>query len=907
MAKVRIYELAKKYSISNKDVISVIASLGIEAKSHMSVIDQGYVSKVDKIVKDKLKAGDIDVEKIKAKPVRKPRKKKAKEEVIEKVDDLNLGAEVKDVSIIDDSHKLTEQRIRTNVIRRRVRKFEKEELNVEEIVRKAEDLTPDKLFSKLDNVKSHGEKDMERAVKQETSAAEEHVGTYFDRSKYGVVKEAEPKVVPELKIMPDEALSAEDEKAGKEAKKVKKIKLGEISKPSDPSVSVKVEYAKDKKKGKDEYKTRSLRFIDKEELARKNKKTGLKGPEQAFSKFGRKKKKQKTSDSQKTQITTPKAIKRKIKMADTIIVGELAKRMGIKANDLIKKLFSMGLMVTINQAIDLDTAILIASEYSFEIENVAFEEAGLLEDVVDKAVDLSERPPVVTVMGHVDHGKTKLLDAIRDANVIDTEAGGITQHIGAYNVMVGNKSVTFIDTPGHEAFTSMRARGANITDIVVLVVAADDGVMPQTVEAIRHAKAAGVQIIVAINKMDLPSADANKVKQTLTEYELVCEEWGGDTIFVEVSAKQKEGIDTLLEMILLKAEMLELKANPDKNCVGVVVEAKMEKGRGPVATVLVRQGTLNIGDYIVAGTHSGRVRAMTNHRRETLETAPPSTPVEVIGFSSVPIAGEVVNTSKDEKIIKQISDYRTQKAREAELASTGKITLEELYTQIKEGEVQDINVIVKADTNGSVEAITDSFAKLSNKEVKINVLHGAVGGILETDVMLAAASNAIIVGFSVRPDAKASEVANKEKVDIKIYNIIYDAIDAMKAAIEGVLSPELIESIIGKVEVRETFTVPKLGTIAGSYVVEGKINRNSSIRILRDNIVIYDGKIKSLRRFKDDAKEVAQGYECGVGVENYNDLKVGDYFEVYEVQEKKRKFESAKKVEEPKSEKEAES
>jgi translation initiation factor IF-2 len=593
---------------------------------------------------------------------------------------------------------------------------------------------------------------------------------------------------------------------------------------------------------------------------------------------------ERSSEGKKTEITTPKAIKRIIKISETITVGELAKRMGIKANELIRALMKMGMMATINHPLDFDTATLLANEFTFEIENVAVDLDEILESVPDAPESLELRPPVVTIMGHVDHGKTSLLDAIREANVIAGEAGGITQHIGAYDVELNGRKITFLDTPGHEAFTAMRARGAKVTDIVILVVAADDGVMPQTKEAINHSKAAGVPIIVAINKIDKPDANAERVKRELTEQGLVSEEWGGDTTMVEVSAKKRLNLDSLLEMILLQADVMDLKANPNKAAKGTVVEGKLDKGRGPVATVLVQDGTLKTGDYCVVGIHSGRVRAMQNDRGEKVPEAGPSMPVELVGLSGVPDAGDVFVAMTDERQAKEIATLRQIKQREVELAKHTKLSLEDLYTKIQAGEVKDLNVIVKGDVQGSVEAVGESLRKLSTAAVRLNVIHSAVGAVNETDVNLASASNAIIIGFNVRPEVKAQALAEKEGVDIRLYSIIYNAVDDVKKAMEGLLSPIFKEKYLGRAEVREVFSVPKIGNVAGCYVQDGKVIRNAQVRLLRDNIVVYEGKMSSLRRFKDDVKEAASGYECGIGLENYNDIKQGDIIEAFEME-----------------------
>jgi translation initiation factor IF-2 len=581
------------------------------------------------------------------------------------------------------------------------------------------------------------------------------------------------------------------------------------------------------------------------------------------------------------EITKPR--KKVVKIQEGCTVKEFAEVMGQKVGDVIKKLMTMGIMATLNQAMDMDAAMLLADEYGVKAEVTSIESA---EDILEEKADESEvkvpRPPVVTIMGHVDHGKTSLLDTIRETNVVAKEAGGITQHIGAYQVSLKGRDITFLDTPGHAAFTSMRARGAQVTDIVVLVVAADDGVMPQTREAINHAKAANVPIVVAINKMDKPDAKPDRVRQELSEFELISEEWGGQTIFCEVSAKKKTGIEHLLEMVLIQADVLELTANQDKMARGAIIEAKLDKGRGPVATVLVQSGTLRTGDIFVTGVQSGRVRGLINDKGERVEQAGPSVPVEVIGFSGVPLAGERFVVLEEERKARQIAEIRQAKLRTTEMASMKKVTLEDLHSQIQEGMVKELNIVLKADVQGSAGAIVDSLEKLSTSAVKLKVIHSSVGAITETDVMLAAASNAIIIGFSVRPEPKATELAQREGVDIRLYNIIYNAIDDIKAAMEGLLEPTLKERVLGRAQVRQAFHVSKVGTIAGSYVLDGIMTRQSDgVRVLRDNVLIYEGKLHSLKRFKDDVREVQAGYECGIGVENFNDIKVGDIIEAF--------------------------
>ena len=586
----------------------------------------------------------------------------------------------------------------------------------------------------------------------------------------------------------------------------------------------------------------------------------------------------------KPDATVPKAIKRRIRISEAILVGELAKRMGIKASEVIKKLMELGLMVTINQAIDAEAASLVATDFGYEVEKTGFEIEDLIEEKEERTEDLIPRPPVVTIMGHVDHGKTSLLDAIRQTNVTAGEAGGITQHIGAYEVNMDHRKVVFLDTPGHEAFTAMRARGAKVTDIVILVVAADDGVMTQTVEAINHAKAAKVPLIVAINKIDKPNANPERVKQSLTEYELVPEAWGGQTIFAEISARQKIGLKELLEMILLQAEVLELKANPNRPMTGTVIEAKLDKGRGPVATVLVQDGTLHVGDAFVAGTHFGHVRALINDRGEKMESAGPSTPVEVIGLSSVPNAGDAFVVVTDERRAKELATQRLQKQRELELAKTSKITLEDFYKKMKKGVVKDLNLILKADVQGSIEALTEALTRLSTEAVQVNILHTSVGAINESDCMLASASEAIILGFNVKIEPKAQSLAEQEKIDIRLYEVIYDALNDVRKAMEGLLEPVYEERLLGRAEVRQLFNISRVGVVAGCFVLEGKIVRGSRAHVVRNGQVVHEGNITSLKRLKDDYKEVTSGFECGIILGDFREYLLNDIIESYEIE-----------------------
>ena len=577
--------------------------------------------------------------------------------------------------------------------------------------------------------------------------------------------------------------------------------------------------------------------------------------------------------------------------AETITVKDLSERIGKPVSEIIKKLLLLGIIASINNELDYDTAQLVCSEFDVELElklAETAEEALEAEDTEDDEASLVKRPPVVTIMGHVDHGKTSLLDYIRKAHVTAGEAGGITQHIGAYTVTINGETITFLDTPGHEAFTAMRARGAQVTDIAILVVAADDGVMPQTIEAINHAKAANVPTIVAINKIDKNTANADRIKQELTEYGLVAEEWGGDTIMVPVSAITGEGVDTLLEMILLVAEMQNLRANPNRKARGAIIEAQLDKGRGPVATVLIKNGTLKIGDTIVAGTAYGHVRAMVNDRGERVKAAGPSEPVEVIGFNDVPSAGDTFSAVNDDRLSRQVAEERKDKLRAALIKNSSKASLDDLFSQISAGQTKELNLIIKADVQGSVEAVKQSLEKLSNDEVRVRAIHGGVGAITETDVMLASASNAIIIGFNVRHDNAVRDIAERENVDIRLYRVIYNAIEDVEKAMKGLLAPQYKETILGRAQVRQTFKVSGVGTIAGCYVTEGKIQRNATARLLRDNVVITEAKIDSLKRYKDDAREVGANFECGIGLERFNDIKEGDVIECFTMEEVER-------------------
>ncbi|MEJ6951530.1 translation initiation factor IF-2 [Natronospora cellulosivora (SeqCode)] len=607
--------------------------------------------------------------------------------------------------------------------------------------------------------------------------------------------------------------------------------------------------------------------------------------------------KKSTVENNKKNIEKDNDNSRKFDVEVPITVKDFGELTGIAANKIIKKLIGLGIMANVNHPLDEDILLMLADELGIDISFKSMTEEELKEadihdrialEIEDKEKDLKLRPPIVTVMGHVDHGKTTLLDVIRKARVAEGEAGGITQHIGAYQVKVNGKKISFIDTPGHEAFTAMRARGAQVTDITILVVAADDGVMPQTIEAINHAKAADIPIIVAINKIDRPNAQPDRVKQELTEHGLVPEDWGGQTICVPISALKEENIEELLEMVLLVAEIEEIKANPSRPAEGIIIESELDKGRGPVATILIKNGTMHVGDALLAGPVSGRVRAMLDDKGNRVEEAPPATPIEILGFSDVPNAGDLVQVLDDEKEARQVAEARKKDIQQKSQQTENKISLEDLYQQIQEGEVKELNVVLKADVNGSIEALRDSLVKLGNKEVTVNIIHTAVGAINETDVNLASASNAIILGFNVRPASNARRLAEKEKVDVRTYRVIYKAIEDLKDAMSGLLDPELKEEVTGRAEVRDTFKVPNIGLIAGLYVTEGTINRNDKVRLLRDGVVIYEGNIASLKRFENDVREVREGYECGLGIEGFNDIKLGDELEIYTIKEIKR-------------------
>ncbi|MCI5072531.1 translation initiation factor IF-2 [bacterium] len=788
----------------------------------------------------------------------------------------------------EEKKALTEKRVTRRVIRRR--KSSAPSPEAEESQEKAEASAQEEQAAGQEVSSESSEEQVEQSVEQDgnngveiSESIKRKAASKAKAMPRGLKKVAKPKVEP--KVESNDAATPAQEKAKAEEKQESNDKSGysririaqDINKPEGglrivkpapkdykPSPSTGTGRRKDIIEIRDIYNPKNMR----------NKKRRKPAP----------------GEGKKTEITVPKAAKRIIRMEDVISVAELAKKMSVKAGDVIGKLMGMGMMVTINQNIDSDTATLVAGEFGYEVENIKVDAEDLLEQhekaLESKPEDMQLRPPVVTVMGHVDHGKTSLLDKIRKADVAAGEAGGITQHIGAYSVKLDSgKQVTFIDTPGHEAFTSMRARGARVTDIVILVVAGDDGVMPQTKEAINHAQSAEVPIIVAVNKVDKPGVDIDKIKNELTEFSMVPEEWGGDTIYVPVSAKTGKGINELLEFVALQSDILELKANPDRPARGVVVEASLDKQKGVVSTLLVQDGTLREGDTIVAGTHYGRVRAMRDDKGMRVKEIPPSGAVELMGLSGVASAGDAFSIVPDEKKAKQITQLKHNQERQKELAKTSKVSLDDLYQKIALGDVKELKVVVKADTAGSVEVLTKKLEDLSTQKVSVKVIHGAVGGVSDNDIMLASASGAVVIAFHTRPTGSVRKLAEQENVDLRVYDIIYELLEDITGAMAGLLAPKEVEKVLGHAQVRQIFTIPKQGTIAGCMVTDGKVMRSSKVRLIRENVPIYTGELSSLKRFKDDAKEVREGMECGMSIVNYNDIKVDDVIEAFEVEE----------------------
>ncbi|BCS81499.1 translation initiation factor IF-2 [Anaerocellum diazotrophicum] len=835
--KLRIYEFAKLLDMQNKDLMDVLNKLNIEHKNHMSALEENDINLVlEYILQEK------DKQQAERRAERRP---------------------------ISKEPQMQEKRQKPDV--RKSRRFDEKprhERKAEEKSRQLRDETQkDERYKKEDKPAKSESRD-KTAVQESRKIIEidfksEVEKKQVSKPKYEVAKEQKI----EKKFQDKAQAKQKQERTPKHRKQAFAVEEDHHEMPLDREELEKVDREVENT------------LLEEEYLQEKHVRRGRK------EKLKKKSKEQKEVLKLQTKQAQDEKKEELIKIPEKIVVGEFANLIGKPAAEIIKKLIMLGVMANINQEIDFDIASLIAEDYGFKVEKeiIKTEEEILLEDQEDPPESLVPRPPVVVVMGHVDHGKTSLLDAIRKTNVTEKEAGGITQHIGASVVEVNGRRITFLDTPGHEAFTAMRARGAQVTDIAVLVVAADDGVMPQTIEAINHAKAANVTIIVAINKIDKPEANPERVKQQLSEYGLIPEEWGGDTVFVNVSAKKKIGIDHLLEMILLVADLMELKANPNRPARGRVIEAKLDKGRGPVATVLIQKGTLKVGDYVVVGNTWGRIRAMMDDKGQRIKEAGPSMPVEILGLEDVPIAGDELVCVKDEKTAKTVAQIRQEKLKEEKMQST-KISLDELFERIQKGQLKELRVIIKADVQGSVEALKSAVERLSNDKVTVKVIHAAVGAITESDVTLASASDAIIIGFNVRPEVGAMSLAEKEKVDVRMYRIIYDVINDIEAAMKGLLEPVYKEVVIGHAEVRQIFKSSAVGTIAGCYVLDGKITRTANARIIRDGVVVYEGRLASLKRFKDDVREVAAGYECGMTFEKFNDIKEGDIVEAYEMQ-----------------------
>jgi translation initiation factor IF-2 len=985
MAKLRVYELAKDLNMTNKALLNKLKELDIDAKSHMSSLEDSAVKQVKTSLfgktrqKEDLKVKPSVIRRRKKKVVREPEAdahKEATQKISAPVQDEDAlktrqtgerpepASEAPDAPpVAQDTESGTETTPKAPETPdapkpKKVSSIKKDKSEPAKIIKPIKVAQDPELLKKEPAVTSksevsEAEKKQDRVPDAESSAAAD------DRKKAVVTEppveetplqdKAASASAPDTEVeKTDSALKesetlvetssetdADEQKPSKKKKKKKKSTPAKIVKKADPVVLENIRKTKAEEEKKDVGPERIARpaAFDRTGAVSTGPETGLSfvpgEPEPGFKRKerrkddagddafdgkrkkrkkksvvegeelyrGRGKKKRGKKDTrgkkggfQKTQITTPKAIKRRIKVDEAIELAELAKRMGIKANEMIAKLMTMGVMATVNQTIDFETATLVAAEFDFEVEKASFEEEALLQ-VETESEDtgrMIKSPPVVTIMGHVDHGKTSLLDVIRKSKITSGEAGGITQHIGAYNVETPNGGrITFLDTPGHAAFTAMRSRGAKVTDIVILVVAADDGVMPQTIEAINHSKAAGVPVVVAVNKMDKPGADPDRIMRELAELGLLAEDWGGDVIFVKVSAKTGEGIDDLLEMVLLQSEVLELKANPDRSAAGYVVESRLDTGRGAVATVLVKQGTLRDGDAIVCGLHSGRIRAMIDDLGNRIEEAGPSTPAEIVGLSGVPDAGDEFVAVASDKDAKQIASHRMQKQRAKELAKKSRANLEKMFENLGSEEIRELKLIVKADVQGSIEALNDSLKDLAKEEVDIKIIHSGVGTINESDVGLASVSDAIIIGFNVRPTPQIRKLAKDENVDMRFYDIIYDVINDIKAALDGMMPSTFHEIIIGRAEVRDTFVVPKIGTIAGCHIAEGKVIRGKKVRLLREGVIKCDTQLSSLRRFKDDVKEVEQGYECGIGLAKYNDIKTGDIIECYEVEERK--------------------
>lgn len=861
MSQLRLYEFAKEVGIETLMLMDKLKKWEIPVKSHMATLDDETIA----LIKAKLEEENKPKEEAKKKVAKKKTAKKASTKTEAKTTTVKKKAG----TIIKKAGE------KKTVLRRKAdeQAAVQAAAQAEEAAQKAQQEAASQEVA-AQPAESSGET---AAQAKETTKTKDR-GNIIGRMDLTKLKTQKPAYQGGER---SQGMSSPTSISGGGARN---LRTGFMSAPMDPFMEADFEERKRKIEEEEQERERKRKAKAEEEALANFTATEYRKREVIFQP---KKKKAPNKEAKKTQITTPKAHKRIVKIENKIKLGDFAQEMGVKITQLVSRLMKEGMMVTPNSDLDFETAAIIAPEFGYEVQNVYKSAEDILKEVVETASegDLQIRIPVVTVMGHVDHGKTSLLDAIRKADVAAGEAGGITQHIGAYKVTLEDgKQITFIDTPGHEAFTAMRARGANVTDIVILVVSADDGVMPQTVEALNHAKSAGVPIIVAMNKMDKPQANPEKIKQQLSEYELLPEEWGGTTIFQGVSALKKEGIKELLEHVLLVAEVQELKANPNRPASGIVIESRMDKGRGVVATVLVKEGTLKTAQYMVAGSAYGRVRVMQNEKGQRLDEVKPGEPVEVLGLNKVPQAGDMFDVVDSEKTAEEVAKKRLERENEAQTTPNSKMTLESIFSKIQSGNVKELPIILKADVAGSSEAVKAMLEKTSTDEVKVKILHTAVGGITESDVLLAQTSGGLIIGFNVRPDSGAQNLAKQRGVEIKTYSIIYELVDDIKKALSGLLEPEYKEVTLGSAEVRQTFTVPKVGTIAGSHVKDGKITRNASVRLVREGRVIYEGKLSSLKRFKDDAREVAAGYECGIGIENYNDIKVGDVIEAFEKQ-----------------------
>lgn len=872
MSKVRVYELAKELNMKSKDLVDRLMAAGLDVKNYMSTLDEETIARAKDIISGAL-SEVIEEKRIKPTVIRR-RKKTVRvepESPLPEMDQEEVGVPVGPGEIAPLPEGVPME------IPEPFAEKEEKEMDVETETKPVqEEIIP---VSKTQETQEISREARPVQVKAKEWSKEKTKKAKKRRS------EEPARIIkrPEEGPLKDMLVKRKEEGVIAEAKPPIPVKVIEI--PSDETEKEKADRRKEKKgveKKEDTPRSflrhRKLEVFERADLYegrlphRKERKT-------------EKKIKEVVKRPRRPEVTPPKPMRRKIKVPETVTVTEIARAMGVKGGDVIKKLMSMGVMASMNQVIDYETASLMADEFGYELELDFFEVESLMERREDKPEDLRPRPPVVTIMGHVDHGKTSLLDFIRKSNIISSESGGITQHIGAYYVKREGGDVAFLDTPGHEAFTAMRARGAKVTDIIVLVVAADDGVMPQTVEAMNHGMAAHIPIIVAINKIDKPEANLERVRRQLADLGLVPEEWGGSTIFGLISAKTGQGVDEFLELIQLQAEILELKANPNRSAIGTIVEARLDKSKGALATVLIKNGTLKQGDYFVCGEHYGKVRAMMDHFSRALESAGPSVPVEIYGISGVPMAGDEFRVVRDEKTAKNIIDHRKAAVTIKDTAKRDIVNLDDLYRRIKEGEVKELNIILKADVQGSAEALSEVMIKLSAEEVKLKIIHASTGGISESDVMLASASNAIIIGFNVRANPRVMEIAENESVDIRYYDVIYDVIKDIRSAMVGLLEPIRKEKTTGHVGVLEIFHIPKVGTVAGSMVTDGYIERNAHVRLLRDGVVIYDGRLASLKRFKDDVKEVQSGYECGIALENFQDIKPGDIFEAYIIEE----------------------